>query len=100
MPIWVEAGDNEVREDLPLIERLQRDEQSRGVVGAAFGKSVHGIHAEVRGNDIDRRQHYLVHGLERDVQVGQSILESFVILLREKSLGHSNEQVRFQPDSG
>jgi hypothetical protein len=43
-------------------------------------------------------QQDLVHGLKRGVLVGQNLPDhAAVVLLREESLGHANEQVNVQP---
>ena len=64
-------------------------------------KSVHCVNRRVGGDNIDHRQQDLVHGLKRSVLVGLNrSLNPPVVLLREKSLGHANEQVNVQPDGG
>ena len=67
----------------------------------AAGESVDGIDRRIGLNDVDHLQQDLVHGLEGSVLVGHDRPDhASVVLLREESLGHVDEQINVQRDGG
>src|SRR4030095_7626058 len=100
-----QPGDHLVGADLPLRERLQHDEEARGVgsgagpVALAAREPHHVGHRRVAPDDVHDLGQLAPHRLERDVLGGlDRPLQPPGVLLGKEPLGHHPEEVAVQRD--